>query len=92
MIERNSLTNHYIPTLNKNFTAAQLLDILEEICTDRNSPPTGLTYLTLPNVERLLTAIKDLDLDDTYSDFAKKVSVAETVERSINPKYFLFLE
>ena len=60
-------------TLNKNFNAAHLLDILEEICKDINLPPTGLTYLTLPNVEWLLTAIKDLDPDDTYSVFAKKV-------------------
>ena len=63
---------HYIPTLIKNFTAAQLLDILEKICKNGNLPSTGLTYLALPNIEWLLTAIKHLDPDDTYSVLQKK--------------------
>ena len=86
-IEHATMKNYVFDTKNKQYDALGLSNILEELCKEKHLPSTGLTALTIPNVEWLLKVIKHIDLEDKYHVFAKKISITETITRNMNPKY-----
>ena len=77
--------------VNKQYDASELLKILDTLCEEKGLPKSGLSLITLPNVEWLLKVIKHIDPEDSHKVFAEKISFSDTIERNINPKYSAYL-
>ena len=90
-IERKDMQNMVVNKFNKQYDASVLLKILDTICEEKGLPKTGLSLITLPNVQWLLKVTNDINPEDAYKVFAEKISLSDTIERNINPKYLVHI-